>query len=236
MSDSVDPLKPSVALFDLDGTLTWRDTLRPFLGGYLIRHPRRLFSLWRLLPALAGYALHRDRGRLKSQAIRMVMGGAERTSVEAWADTFVGRSQARHLFRPAALAVLAAHRAAGDRLVLMSASPDLYVPRIGTLLGFERTLCTEINWRAQRLDGSLKTPNLRGEEKLRCLIRLRAQYPGLPFVAYGNSASDLAHMKQADRALLVNGNAAARRAAAGVGIPTGEWTIGTARLATTDAP
>ena len=38
------------------------------------------------------------------------------------------------------------------------------------------------------------------------------------------------------RALLVNGNAAARRDAAAAGIPTGEWTIGTARLATTDAP
>jgi phosphatidylglycerophosphatase C len=224
LKPSADPLKPSVALFDLDGTLTWRDTLMPFLGGYLIRHPWRLFSLWRLLPALAGYALHRDRGQLKSQAIRMVMGGADRASVDAWADAFVGRLQARHLFRPAALAALAAHRAAGDRLVLMSASPDLYVPRIGTLLGFERTLCTEISWREELLDGSLKTPNLRGEEKLRCLIRLRAQYPGLPFVAYGNSASDLAHMKQADRALLVNGNAAARRAAAGAGIPIGEWT------------
>jgi phosphatidylglycerophosphatase C len=236
MSHSADPPKPSVALFDLDGTLTWRDTLMPFLGGYLIRHPRRLFSLWRLLPALAGYALHRDRGKLKSQAIRMVMGGDERASVEAWADSFVGGLQARQVFRPAALAALTAHRAAGDRLVLMSASPDLYVPRIGILLGFERTLCTEINWRAERLDGGLKTPNLRGEEKLRCLIRLRDQYPGLPFLAYGNSASDLAHMKQADRALLVNGNAAARRDAARAGIPTGEWTSGTARLATTGAP
>ena len=43
-----------------------------------------------------------------------------------------------------ALAALQVHRAAGDHLVLLSASPDLYVPLIGRLLGFERTLCTEI--------------------------------------------------------------------------------------------
>jgi phosphatidylglycerophosphatase C len=214
---------PCVALFDLDGTLTWRDTLLPFLAGYLIRHPHRLSALWRLPPALAVYTANRDRGALKSRVIRMVMGGDPRLSVEAWAEIFVGSLESRHLLRPAALAALEAHRAAGDHLVLLSASPDLYVPRIGRLLGFERTLCTEVLWRGDRLDGHLKTPNRYGEEKLRCLAWLRTQYPALRIVAYGNSASDLIHMRQADRAVLVNGNAAARRRAAGSGIPTAEW-------------
>jgi phosphatidylglycerophosphatase C len=127
------------------------------------------------------------------------------------------------MLRPAALAALGAHRASGDHLVLMSASPDLYVPRIGRLLGFERTLCTEVIWRGDLLDGGLKTPNRYGEEKLRCLAWLRTQYPALRIVAYGNSASDLIHMREADGAILVNGNAAARRRAAGSGIPTAEW-------------
>lgn len=214
---------PCVALFDLDGTLTWRDTLLPFLAGYLIRHPRRLWALWRLPPALVAYVVNRDRGALKSRAIRMVMGGASRSSVEAWAEIFVGSLQSRHMLRPAALAALAAHRASGDHLVLMSASPDLYVPRIGRLLGFERTLCTEVIWRGDLLDGHLKTPNRYGEEKLRCLAWLRTQYPAVRIVAYGNSASDLIHMRQADGAILVNGSAAARRRAAGAGIPTAEW-------------
>ena len=34
------------------------------------------------------------------------------------------------------------HRARGDRLLLMSASTDLYVPRIGRALGFDETICT----------------------------------------------------------------------------------------------
>ena len=121
-----------------------------------------------------------------------------------------------------------AHRAAGDRLVLLSASPDLYVPRIGGLLGFERTLCTELEWDStppseDRLDGALRTANRRGEEKSRCLASLRTEYPELPVVAYGNSRSDIPHLREADRALLVNGNAAARRAAAAAGIPVVEW-------------
>jgi phosphoserine phosphatase len=91
------------------------------------------------------------------------------------------------------------------------------------MLGFERTLCTELDWQDDRLVGTLKTPNRHGAEKVRCLARLRSLYPDMPIIAYGNSASDLDHMRQADRALLVNGSAAARRLAAQFGIPTSTW-------------
>ena len=214
-----------VALFDLDGTLTWHDTLLLFLMSFLRRHPARALALWRLPFALASFLMgNHDRGLLKSRVIRMAMGGARRSVVDACADAFVDSLEPRHRFRPAALAVLEAHRAAGDHLVLLSASPDLYVPRIGRALGFERTLCTEIEWRGDRLVGTLKTANRRGAEKLRCLTWLRTQYPDLPIVAYGNSTSDLDHMQHADRALLVNGNAAARALAVRWGIPTSNWT------------
>jgi phosphatidylglycerophosphatase C len=225
MLDSTDTARRWVAVFDLDGTLTWRDTLGSFLARFLRRHPWRLAGLWRLPFALFSFAAqNRDRGLLKSRVIRMLMGGASRAQVEDCAGSFVDAMKPRRQFRPAALGVLEAHRAAGDHLVLLSASPDLYVPRIGTSLGFELTVCTEIEWRGDRLDGGLKTPNRRGAEKLRCLAGLRERYPDLPIVAYGNSASDLDHMRGADRALLVNGNAAARALAARWQIPTGNWT------------
>jgi phosphatidylglycerophosphatase C len=222
--------RPCVALFDLDGTLTWRDTLVPFLLGFLRQHPKRLWRLWRLPFALGGYlAWHRDRGLLKGRLIRCVMGGEPRSRVDAWSESFVAGLDQRQTFRPGALAVLNAHRRAGDHLVLLSASPDLYVPRIGALLGFERTLCTEVEWQPcppgeDRLDGALKSPNRRGEEKSRCLAALKTLYRGLPVIAYGNSRSDLAHLQKADGALLVNGSAAARRAAAAAGIAVAQWT------------
>jgi phosphatidylglycerophosphatase C len=212
-----------VALFDLDGTLTWRDTLLPFLLGFLVRRPHKALGLWRLPFALGGYWQRRDRGELKSRVIRMIMGRERRSVIDAWAEAFVNGLTLKRRFRPLALAVVEAHRAAGDHLVLLSASPDLYVPLIGRLLGFERTLCTEIEWHGERLDGHLKTPNRRGEEKLRCVAWLREQYPDRPIIAYGNSASDLDHMRQADRALLVNGDDAARRLAAKWNIAVSNW-------------
>ena len=214
-----------VAVFDLDGTLTRRDTLLPFLLSFLRRHPGRVFGLWRLPHALLSFlGQGRDRGLLKSRLIRMIMGGAARPQVDACADEFVSALDAQHRFRPAALAVLESHRTAGDHLVLLSASPDLYVPRIGRALGFERTLCTEIEWRGERLGGALQTPNRRGAEKSRCLAALRADYGVLPIVAYGDSESDIEHLRDADRALLVNGNARTRSRATQSGIPTAKWT------------
>lgn len=219
---------PCVAVFDLDGTLTWHDTLLPFLIGYALRRPSHPAALWRLPLAFADYLRCPDRGLLKSRVIRAVMGGDRRGAVEAWTEAFVGSLKRRRVFRPAALAAVEAHRVAGGHLVLLSASPDLYVPAIGRLLGFDRTLCTEVEWRQhasgeERLDGALRTPNRRDQEKSRCLAWLRTEYPGLPVVAYGNSRSDIPHLREADRALLVNGNAAARRSAAAAGIPVADW-------------
>ncbi|MEA3139606.1 MAG: phosphatidylglycerophosphatase [Gammaproteobacteria bacterium] len=214
---------PWVALFDLDGTLTWHDTLLPFLLGFLRRRPHKALKLWRLPFALARYWQDRDRGALKSSVIRMIMGGVRRDVIDAWAQAFVEQLEAKQRFRPLALAVVEAHRTAGDHLVLLSASPDLYVPLIGRMLGFERTLCTELEWRGDHLDGRLKTANRRGEEKLVCLTWLRGQYRNLPMIAYGNSASDLDHLRQADRALLVNGDGAARRLAARWNIAVSNW-------------
>jgi phosphatidylglycerophosphatase C len=220
---------PCIAVFDLDGTLTRRDTLLPYVLGFALRHPWRILGLWRVVAALCAFiAGQPDRGILKSRFIRALMGGAARQQVEAWSETFVAALERRGAFRRAGLAALDAHRASGHHLILMSASPDLYVPLIGRRLGFERTLCTGIRWRktpagAERLDGALLTANRRGLEKSRCLKWLREQYPGMAVVAYGNSASDLPHMMEADRALLVNGNARARRLAEAHGIPVGDW-------------
>ncbi len=223
MGSSRESSAGTVALFDLDGTLTFQDTLVPFLTTFAAAHPARLAQSWRVVPALAGYFRSRDRGVLKSRMIRLVMGGERRADIDAHARDYVSGLAPRGAFRAAALAAVEQHRAAGDRLVLLSASPDLYVPLIGELLRFERTVCTELLWDGDRLNGGLKSPNRRGDEKVRCLEWLRTRYPGASIIAYGNSDSDLPHMQHADRALLVNANGRARRMAGQLGIATAEW-------------
>jgi phosphatidylglycerophosphatase C len=210
-------------VFDLDGTLTRHDSLLPYLAGFLRRHPRRVTRLLRVLPVLVAFAFGRaDRGALKSAAIRAVMGGCTRSEIDGWTHEFIPLLVARGMHAEA-LAAVAAHRRAGDHLVLLSASPDLYVCEIGRTLGFAHTLCTGVAWNGDRLDGHLTTPNRRDAEKVRCVAQLRREHPAGKMVAYGNAASDIEHLALADRAILVNGSSAARRAAARLNIDCVTW-------------
>lgn len=215
-------MNPSIAVFDLDGTVTQGDTMLPYLRGWLRRHPRRAW-FWGALAALGRFAFAgRDRGRLKSALIRQLMGGATEAEVATWSREFADGLDDVGLC-PGALAAIERHRGEGDRLVLLSASVDLYVPRIGARFGFDETICTGVAWRDGRLDGGLTTPNRRADEKLRCIESLRARYPGARIAAYGNSSSDLAHLREVERPMLVNAGWRARRAAAALGIPCAEW-------------
>ena len=213
-----------LAIFDLDGTITRRDSLAPFVLGFLLRRrPWRLPALVLVLPALLGSALGVvDRGSLKSALIRAALGGCGRAELERWRSVYVADLLAHGLFAEATAAIHS-HAAAGDHLVLLSASTDLYVPAIGRALGFHEVICTGVRWDGERLNGRLTTPNRRGEEKARCVTALRARFAGIETVAYGNAASDLPHLKLVERGVLVNGSAAARREALRAGIACAHW-------------
>jgi HAD superfamily hydrolase (TIGR01490 family) len=212
-----------IAVFDLDGTITRHDTLLPYLAGYSRRHPLGLWRLWRLPFTLLRFALGlSDRGLLKASVVRQVMYGASRQAVARWNEEFCD-SRLPGMLHPGALAAIARHRAGGDRLVLLSASVDLYVPAIGRRLGFDETICTGLSWSGDLLQGRLTTENRRGEEKRRCIVRLRAEHAGARIAAYGNAASDLDHLLIVDEPLLVNAASATRRRAAALGMACADW-------------
>jgi HAD superfamily hydrolase (TIGR01490 family) len=207
-----------LVFFDLDGTISRRDTLVPYaLWHALRRRPWRLLRLPAMIPVLVRYALGRaDRGELKGRLVRALLGSLGPRDIESWNDAYLPGLLQRGMFA-AALERVAAHRAAGDVLVLMSASVDLYVPEIGRRLGFDATICSGVAWEHGRVAGRLSTPNRRDEEKARCLRETAASHPGLPITAYGNSRSDLPHMVLAGHAVLVNPDARLRHAATASG-------------------
>jgi len=191
--------------------------------GLLLRRPWRLPRLVLAVPAVLGFALGLvDRGALKSAVIRAALGGLSHATVQAWTGRYVSTVVPARLF-PDALQAIAAHRAAGDWLVLMSASPDLFVPALGRGLGFDQILCTEVRWDEERLNGSLVTANRRGEEKVRCLEALRRAHPGSPVTGYGNSDPDIAHLRLCDAAVYVNARGALRNRLQSLGMRIVDW-------------
>ncbi len=124
-----------LAVFDLDGTLTRSDTFVAFTFGLLSRKPVRLLRAPMLLIPLLAFALRiQDRGAVKGAILHTLFSGLGRIEVHAWARQFAHTAVADRMF-PEALAALRAHVSAGDYTVLMSASPDLYVPLIAQALG-----------------------------------------------------------------------------------------------------
>jgi phosphatidylglycerophosphatase C len=214
-----------LVVFDLDETITRHDTLLPYAMGFVVRHrPWRLPFLATVLPSTVEFALGRaDEGPVKASFIKATLGGTSRSDIDAWTARFVPRVLANGTFTNA-MERIAEHRHLGDYLVLMSASTDLYVPAIGRELGFNETVCTGVRWDGDCLNGSLTTPNRKGEEKARCFIALREQHPGLEeTTAYGNSSTDLPHLRLATHGFLVNGSARARQTAQNLGVACVDW-------------
>jgi phosphatidylglycerophosphatase C len=108
--------------------------------------------------------------------------------------------------RPEVLERLDAHQARGDRVVLVSASYEVYLLPLGRLLGVDGVLCTRLEVASDgRLSGRLDGPNCRGPEKVRRLEAWLAEH-GLADAelwAYGDSAGDRELLARADHPALV---------------------------------
>ncbi len=191
-----------LVVFDLDGTITYRDTLLPYVTGYLARSGRSRLRMVRVAPTLAGFSIGvADHGDVKSAFIRGTLAGATRDELDAWTREFVPWAITQGS-SPGALAQITEHREANDRLVLMSASTDLYVPQIGAALGFAEVICTGVAFdRSGRLDGTLTTANRRGPEKVRC-------FEAFATAASGSGDGRLRQCRQRSRASGFGGRAA----------------------------
>jgi len=210
----------TVAVFDLDGTLTTRDTTAAYLLGYLREHPRRLANgLPVAIGALRFAGGFSDRAELKRAAIRAVLGGLRDDEIAVWTDRFVAWCL-KSLVRPKARTQIAAHAIAKHHLILATASLDLHVQPIARALGFSNVICTKVAWtRDRRISGDLDGDNMRGDKKLAAVQRAVAAVERAPrsavVIAYSDHHADLPLLRWADQAVAVNPT---RRLAAAAGI------------------
>jgi phosphatidylglycerophosphatase C len=189
--------RPIVAAFDVDGTLTTRDCVVPFLvrtvcfrtAVTLVRNPARVL----------GALVHRDRDLLK-EVVCTAFSGMAGAAVDAEGAEFAREIERRWL-REDTYARLRRHRELGHRTLLVSASLDPYLVPFGRNLGMDGVVCTRLQ-RDDRgfLTGRLDGPNCRGPEKTR---RLEAWLVanGLADAtlwAYGDSAGDDELLARAD--------------------------------------
>lgn len=198
-----DPQRPLVAAFDFDGTLTWRDTLLPFLHR-LLGMPTLLWVLFVCSPWLLAYALRlMSNHRAKAVLLQASLAGRSVEQVERCAQSFV-REYLPRQWRPWAMQQLVQHQHAGHRCVLVTASTSPYMHLVGASLGVDAVLCTEMEVREGRYTGRMATANCHGPEKARRLQAWLAREHGTtqaPLLhAYGDTRGDLPLLRLADRA------------------------------------
>jgi HAD superfamily hydrolase (TIGR01490 family) len=134
---------PSLALFDLDGTLVAHDTQLLFCNFVLRRHPlRRLF-----LPFAAAFLPAGIFRVLEARELKRIFLSylwlMPATRVKAYAQEFAEQI-VRPLVYPEMLAEIERHRRERRLLVLNSASPEFYVREIGCVLGFDHSFGTRV--------------------------------------------------------------------------------------------
>lgn len=195
--------RPEVAAFDVDGTLTVRDCVRPFLlrvGGWhgvttaLVRKPA----------SSVGAAVRRDRDRFKELIVGGVLRGRKVDQVEALGEKFAGEVAADWL-RADTVARLRWHQRMGHRIVLVSASLSPYLKPLGRRLGVDDVLCAEPLRHGEHFGDGLDGANCRAEEKVRRLDAWleSSGLHGATVWAYGDSAGDRELLARADHPLFV---------------------------------
>ena len=153
--------RPRVAAFDVDGTLTTRDCVVPFL--------RRVAGTPQLSLKLVVNARHtvpavvrRDRDALKEASARAAFRGRSVQDIGRHAAEFARMVRTSWL-EPQTLEMLRAHQAAGDTVLLVSASFEVYLRPLGGLLAVDDVLAVRLAVGSDRtFTGDLSGPNCRG--------------------------------------------------------------------------
>ena len=179
-----------VAAFDVDGTLTDRDCVVPFLQRLAgrrgiaaagLRHPREL----------ATALVRRDRDRIKELVVGGVFAGRSVADVDRVGQQFAELVRTQWM-RPDTTDRLAWHRRVGHRRVLVSASLGPYLRPLGRMLGVDGVLCTDVVHDGVHYGDQLEGGNCRAAGKQWRLQAWLAEHDlqHAELWAYGDSRGD----------------------------------------------
>ncbi len=200
-----------IVAFDVDGTITTRDCVVPFMR--VVTGARRIAPrLARRPDRLAPIALRRDRDALKALAAAAAFRGLDVSGLYD-AGTVFAQQVHRRWLRAETVESLNGHLEAGDTVVLVSASFEVYLRPLAELLGAHDVLATRLGERDGVATGVLDGANCRGPEKVRRLHEWLDEHHGgrdeVHVTAYGDSSGDRELLADADVAHWVRRSRAA---------------------------
>ena len=177
----------NLALFDFDGTVTFKDTFTPFIY-FAASRTRIAFGTVLLGPMILGYKLGLIAApRMRAAVARIAFQGRRESDVKALGARYSARLSA--LIRPEALERIRWHQAKGDVVVVVSASLGAYLSGWCEQHGVE-LICTELESKDGVLSGRYAGGDCTGNEKAR-RVQERHDMKRYPIVyAYGDTEED----------------------------------------------
>lgn len=188
-----------VALFDFDGTITHRDSLLPFL--WQLFGPVKLTGFALLMsPLLLGYAMRIiPNGIAKERLLGRMLGGMPMSHLKQEAERFANDTLPQ-LVRKQSAERIAWHQAQGHRVIIVSASLELYLRPWAAALGIDDVLATRLAEEQGRAARCFVGVNCFGEEKAQRIRDYLGNLDGLELFAYGDSRGDTQMLAMADHA------------------------------------
>ncbi|MDO8860863.1 HAD-IB family hydrolase [Haliea sp. E1-2-M8] len=199
----------AVAFFDLDGTLIAGysilalalETARAGLGrGELRQSVKMIRDTLGQRRRESGGNYHR-----LVRCLSRALAGISEDSLRRLGEQACQRHLARSLYREA-ISLVEAHRAAGHKLVIVTAASHYQVEPIARLLGIEEICCTRLEVLEGRFTGKVISPMCYGEGKALAARRVaRREHTGLEQCwFYTDSSADLPLLKVVGHPVAVN--------------------------------
>jgi len=200
-----------VALFDLDLTITNTDTFRLFLKKYYLSSPLLLHKLlyvfiFGVLRKLRFISLR----KFKENSL-IGLKGASIADISGVGSDYFDRYLKATIRQPAKDA-MRYYKDRGYKVLIISASPDIYVQAFSDYLSCDGYLCTELEYFEESFTGNISGEDCIGEEKrkrLMSLVDLANVNLGLS-VAYTDHDADLPLLKTVGKPIAVSPTAKLR--------------------------
>lgn len=194
--------KRRIAAFDFDGTLTTGDSFLTFIR-WACGGPRYYLGLLLHAPILALMLLRLyPNGKAKQRVFAHFFKGWRYDRFAAIGRDF--SSEIDKMRNEPLVKRLEEHIAAGDTVLVISASLPEWVEPWSRSLGAAAVLATEVEVDGNGvITGRFKTPNCYGQEKVERLLAMEPDRDNYYLIAYGDSRGDRELLAMADEATRV---------------------------------
>ncbi|MCG2609827.1 HAD-IB family phosphatase [Acinetobacter sp. SM34] len=190
----------NLALFDFDGTLCTKDSFTGFIF-YALSKRHIVKQGIKILPWIQAYYLNAYPAHaMRSKLFRAMFSNANAPKLQQSAQKYAA-SLMTQLNHPL-LEQLKQHQALGDDVVLVSASVDVYLKHVCTLLNID-LICTQTEQVNEVYTGQYTTPDCSSEQKRQRILEKYHLDDYAVIYAYGNSREDDEMLAMANHTFMV---------------------------------